>query len=614
MMLTFKMNIQSQPLEHQYQQNSAQVDNPQQATKTFAWESVEAGAAFSQHTAQRHMRASSPSSSSSPRLPGTVQCYPEQVSQPSQPTDFMGSSNGPYYGPYTSRASPTLSSPSPMTPNTEDMFHQWPGRRRPSDFATSAAPSSFSPRSPRDYDFPTGKHLPPYMDGSQRPTPGVNLFAEAFNPFPAASYPGQGPLPFDPESDLAMNGPPYPAHIIDRHGGVTYLDPHVLNTSLEGTFHAPVETDDLGIDYGLSDYQSPASDNILHPDQRHAQQNQYVDANDHDHADPKHTKTEDNLRTAKRSTVPKAPSHHAAQHRNTSQQHHGRRLSDQTRALSRPHNQCTICHKPFDSATKLRKHMRKEHIRPFPCIFAEYGCNSVFGTKNEWSRHVKVQHLRLETWRCNIDGCDKHTQDEDHPLLPPASKGKSEYDRKDLFLNHVRRCHKDRYPKLGIIEGPAAAAYEEQAQQRCHQNLRSSPQQSLCPCCPGVPWQDFDARLEHVGRAMESDEEARAGFKDELLERYLIQEGLLCQDHGRWLLTGAEGKKGGRQARRPAQKSLTTQTPLSSTAAGRHEPSVQGSRKSKRVALKRQQLTRQAKEEENSEDDAEAEADEDYAI
>ena len=112
---------------------------------------------------------------------------------------------------------------------------------------------------------------------------------------------------------------------------------------------------------------------------------------------------------------------------------------------------------------------------------------------------------------------------------------------------------------------------------------------------------------------MESDEEARASFHDEYLERYMMHEGLLSQDGDRWLLTGAEGKKGGRQARRPLQRSLTTQTPLPSTA-GRHEPSVQPSRKSKRVAQKMQQLTRQAKQEENSEDDAEAETDEDCEV
>ncbi len=457
------------------------------------------------------------------------------------------------------------------------------------------------------------------MDGSHRPPPGAIVFSEAFNPYQRASYPGQEALTLDQESEIAMNGPPYPAQIVDPHGGVHYLDPNVLNNSPQGTFHAPNEMELLGIEYGENDFQTPSPDGILHPNQGPPQESEYVGANNLVDVHLNDIQIEDiqgTSRPAKDSTTPKAPTHHTGQRRKSTQQLLGRRSSNPIRAPSRPQNQCANCQKHFDSPNKLRKHTRKEHIRPYPCIFAHNGCSSVFGTKNEWTRHVKVQHLRLETWRCNIDECERYVRDEDQPLLPPASKGKSEYDRKDLFLNHVRRCHKDTYPKPGITEGQAATAYEEQAQQRCHQNLRSPPSQSLCHCCPGVVWPDFDARLEHVGRAMEAmeaNEEARPSFKDELLENYMMQEGLLWQDGDKWLLTGAEGKKGGRQARRPAQKSLTTQTPLSSTA-GRHESSVQPSRKSKRVALKRQQLTRQAKQEENSEDDAEAEADEDYAV
>ena len=197
-------------------------------------------------------------------------------------------------------------------------------------------------------------------------------------------------------------------------------------------------------------------------------------------------------------------------------------------------------------------------------------------------------------------------------LLPSASKGKSEYDRKDLFLNHVRRCHKDQYPQPGIVEGPRATAYEEQAQQQCHLTLRAPPLQTLCPCCPGSTWTDFDARLEHIGKAMESNEEARAGFRDHLLELYMISEGLLLwRDSGRWLLTGAEGKKGGRQAKCGTQKSLTTQSIPSSTAK-HHEPTAQPSRKSKRVAQKKELRRWQTEQEESKEENSDEEADDDY--
>ena len=66
-------------------------------------------------------------------------------------------------------------------------------------------------------------------------------------------------------------------------------------------------------------------------------------------------------------------------------------------------------------------------IRAFPCTFATYGCPSTFTSKNEWKRHVQTQHMRLGFWRC--DQCpDVHCKPND-------------FNRKDLFIQHVRRMH-----------------------------------------------------------------------------------------------------------------------------------------------------------------------------
>ena len=616
--------VQRQTMDYHYRGKLSHENTSRNNTaKGFLWEPFEPGTVFHQPESAHRNTGASPTSSqsSSPKLQGSAQCYGRRVSQPVPVADLMNPPYGPYSGPYNSRTSSTLPSPSPMTPNTEDMIDQWTRRRRPSDFATSAVTSLFSPRSPKDYDFPTGKFLPPSMNGSQQSTPHTDLFPEGFSSYQAGLYLDHGALNLDSKAGcIAMNGPPYPPQILEHNGEVlpeSFLDPHVLNVEEHRETYSAAE-DPLNIDYG-AELQVPSPQDILHNAFAPMKDEDYANADDN--ADTysirdSHEDIQQTLPLASGISSSKVSSHHAIGQRESSQRLLCRRSPNEARTTLKVHNQCTTCNKLFDTSTKLRKHIRKEHDRPYPCIFTHYGCSSVFGTKNEWSRHVKVQHLRLETWRCNINDCEKYGRDEDHVLLPPASKGKSEYDRKDLFLNHVRRCHKDQYPHPGTVEGPRASEYEDQAQQQCHLTLRAPPLQTLCPCCPGSTWADFDARLEHIGKAMESNEEARAGFRDHLLELYMISEGLLLwHDSGRWLLTGAEGKKGGRQAKCGTQKSLTTQSIPSSTAK-HHEPTAQPSRKSKRVAqkkeLRRWQTEQEESKEENSDEDAEAEADDEY--
>lgn len=57
----------------------------------------------------------------------------------------------------------------------------------------------------------------------------------------------------------------------------------------------------------------------------------------------------------------------------------------------------------FDSIShtnlSIRKHM-KRHERPYGCTFRD--CTKEFGSKNDWKRHEKSQHLQIEAWRCNM--------------------------------------------------------------------------------------------------------------------------------------------------------------------------------------------------------------------
>ena len=182
--------------------------------------------------------------------------------------------------------------------------------------------------------------------------------------------------------------------------------------------------------------------------------------------------------------------------------------------------------------------------RSFPCPLAPYGCTSTFASKNEWKRHVNTQHLRLGFWRC--DQC------------PQANKKPNDFNRKDLFTQHVRRMHpvdgsdltaasKHRRTKASKCDAVEEALTE--ASTRCYRRLRSPPEQSRCVVCDQTfngagTW---DERMEHIGRHMEAakkdglDTIDPCNWKvDQSTEAWLASERLIVRSKGRWVL--AEGK------------------------------------------------------------------------
>ncbi|RQM08008.1 hypothetical protein DH86_00001364, partial [Scytalidium sp. 3C] len=60
---------------------------------------------------------------------------------------------------------------------------------------------------------------------------------------------------------------------------------------------------------------------------------------------------------------------------------------------------CSVCKKFSGRPCELKKHM-KRHERPYGCTFRD--CTKEFGSKNDWKRHEKSQHLQIEAWRCNM--------------------------------------------------------------------------------------------------------------------------------------------------------------------------------------------------------------------
>ncbi|KAI9852622.1 MAG: hypothetical protein M1838_000070 [Thelocarpon superellum] len=148
----------------------------------------------------------------------------------------------------------------------------------------------------------------------------------------------------------------------------------------------------------------------------------------------------------------------------------------------------------------LKKHMQTAHTRPFRCIFAPYGCDGTFGSRNEWKRHINSQHLCLSFWRCNLGTC---TSDPERPNL---------FNRKDLFTQHLRRMH---CPVKKGTKGPELTQWNatlDAVRHRCFVVRRDPPPRSGCGFCNKVFEHDggWEECLEHIGRHFENKAEAEA--------------------------------------------------------------------------------------------------------
>lgn len=203
---------------------------------------------------------------------------------------------------------------------------------------------------------------------------------------------------------------------------------------------------------------------------------------------------------------------------------------------------CTYCsHEPFKDSSSLRKHIAAAHTRPFPCAFAFAGCTSTFGSKNEWKRHIASQHLCLQYYRCLL--CSSST---------PEGKG-NEFNRKDLFTQHLRRMHAPFAIKKGLAKVDPKMLLEwdnhvKEMQQSCLVTRRLPPQRSACPKSdcestfegPG----SWDEWTEHVGRHMEKGEGQQLGV-DHLLAKWALDEGVIeRRDDGAYRLCPSNGAVG----------------------------------------------------------------------
>ncbi|KIW07426.1 uncharacterized protein PV09_02267 [Verruconis gallopava] len=180
--------------------------------------------------------------------------------------------------------------------------------------------------------------------------------------------------------------------------------------------------------------------------------------------------------------------------------------------------------------------------RPFPCVFAQYNCGSAFTSKNEWKRHISTKHIQLGFWRCDM--CPP-SPGIDHPVY-------NDFNRKDLFTQHLRRMHAMNAPQTlqdggaqspqppgaGPSSNPPNLTEEQitEIQKRCYRQLRAPPDVSSCVFCQRTfsgpnSWEE---RLEHVGGHLERDRkngtaclDVSSWRPDPQLRDYLVTEGLV---------------------------------------------------------------------------------------
>ena len=235
---------------------------------------------------------------------------------------------------------------------------------------------------------------------------------------------------------------------------------------------------------------------------------------------------------------------------------------------TRNQTHCAHCPSLFPSDSTLKKHVLSTHTRPFICTFQRYGCNATVGSKNEWKRHINVQHLHLETWRCDLDACaspittangasgqEKYKTSTPSSAVPPSLGKKAhpaeaqyhDFDRKDLFTQHIKRMHAPA-ASASHTEKVAFDASIPEIQDRCHRQLRSPPPQSRCPYCPDKVFEgsgSWTERLEHVGKHLEkNDVNKEEEGEDEELRSWMMEQGFMeWKVHTGYKVNNTDGKK-----------------------------------------------------------------------
>ena len=475
----------------------------------------------------------------------------------------------------------TTSSPNISTPNTPHPSDHYFGSHSASDFAASRASGQFVDPPPHDVDFPTGQHVAAIDNPNDPPFPTpTDVFPEYHQSDPNEQSVDHFTVPADDNQAYAgdFSNPPYPdpdGISVNMHTVNPYMlwPPQHHHISLpyplpSGVSEASFEQ--TSYDSDMSDMPVTPVDDLGNGFNANCSLQEPMPMIKEEFQEPQRIKQ---TPLAKMTTRQKPMSTPALVKSPTSPRVSTRRQVPLKAQYPGSLYSCGICSETFETETRRKKHTRKIHEMPYVCIFRAYGCKEFFGTKNEWVRHVRVQHLRLETWRCELDTCSERGTHES--MLPKGAKRTNDYGRKDLFLEHVRRIHKPIYHKFP--EGDERKEHLNDLQRKARLPLRRAPSNLTCPCCSGVRWPDFDAWLEHIAKGMETNKELFKNFCEPNFESWMTAEGLLeWQLRGRWRLEGAEGKRGGRQVRQQRLREADADANGETTDDGEHEVEESG--------------------------------------
>ncbi|GAW21472.1 hypothetical protein ANO14919_109910 [Xylariales sp. No.14919] len=190
---------------------------------------------------------------------------------------------------------------------------------------------------------------------------------------------------------------------------------------------------------------------------------------------------------------------------------------------------CPDCLKvSFKDRTGLDNHIKKQHTRPFTCIFEFAGCSSTFASKNEWKRHCASQHIALQYWVCQQDACAQVSnrltapkkssstgrRRADFPrysvAYPSALPNGTIFNRKDLYTQHLRRMHVPAHLKNKVKSKTHVPEWEDEQRRHQDEAVRTRcqlPTHMLCPAAGCNVRFDgtnaWDERMEHVAKHLE---------------------------------------------------------------------------------------------------------------